>query len=147
MAKSRASARAKGGSMLWLEGLVCGAVLAFAPATAVLLMVLLAPALLCLAVDTEPGRGMTRAVTLACVAGSMGPAWHLWMAQDRLEEAVDLIWDPMTLLLAWGGGACAWAMCQVFPAVLQGVWNMREAVRGRAIEAEIKRLRDEWFLD
>jgi hypothetical protein len=146
MAKSEAPAQAKG-SMLWLQGLVCGALLAFAPATALLLVVLLAPALACLATDTEPGRGMTRAVALACVAGALPPVWHLWMAHDTMEMALALLLQPLTLCLAWGAGACSWALCQVLPVLLQSLWNVRETVRARAIKTELKRLKDEWHLD
>lgn len=146
MAKSGAPVRAKG-SLLWLQGLVCGAILTFAPASAVMLGVLLAPAFLCLAADTEPGRGVTRAVTLACMAGALSPIWHLWMAHDSMEAAVVLLCDPMSLTMAWGAGACAWALCQVVPVLLQAVWNMRETIRAHAIEAELKRLREEWFIE
>jgi hypothetical protein len=30
---------------------------------------------------------------------------------------------------------------------VQGVWNVRESVRGYAIEAELKRLREDWHLE
>ncbi len=143
---TNAPARSKG-SAIWLQGAACGALFAFAPATALLLGVMLAPALACLAADTEPGRGMTRAVAIACMAGALAPTWHLWMAHDQIAVAIALLCDPLSLTLAWGGGACAWALCQVLPAVLQGVWNVRESVRGYAIEAELKRLRDDWHLE
>ncbi len=133
--------------MLWLQGLVCGAILTFAPATAVMLGVLLAPAWATLAADTEPGRGTTRAVTLACMAGALSPVWHLWLAHGRMDVAVLILCDPLSLALAWGAGASAWALCQVLPVFLQAIWNMRETIRARAIEAELKRLNEEWFID
>jgi hypothetical protein len=146
MAKSDTPVRRKA-SLLWLEGLVCGAILAFAPATAVLVGVLLAPAVASFAVDTEPGHGTTRAVTLACMAGALSPVWHLWLAHDSMEMAVMLLCDPLSLTLAWGGGACAWSLCQILPVFLQAIWQVRETIRAKAIQAELKRLKEDWFLD
>jgi hypothetical protein len=146
MAESDVPAKTKG-SLLWLQGLVCGAILTFAPASAVLLGVLLAPAFACMAADIEPGRGTTRAVTLACMAGALAPVWHLWMAHDRMEEAILVLCDPLSLTLAWGGGAIAWALCQILPVFLGAVWSVRETIRSHAIDAELKRLREEWFID
>jgi hypothetical protein len=139
-AKTKASA-------MWLQGLACGAMLAFAPAMALLLGVLLAPAIASFAADLEKGRGATRAVAIACVAGALSPAWHLWLANDQLAVAIALLCDPLNLLLAWGGGACAWALCQVVPAVLKSVWSVSEALRAHKIEAEMKKIREEWHLE
>jgi hypothetical protein len=146
MAPPASPARGKG-SMMWLQGLVCGALLAFAPAMALLLAVLMAPALASLAADLEKGRGMTRSVAIACAGGALAPAWHLWLAQDEIGAALALLSDPLNLVLAWGGGACAWALCQVVPALLQSVWSVRESVRAHKIEAEMQQIREEWHLD
>jgi hypothetical protein len=132
---------------MWLQGLICGALLAFAPAMALLLGVLLAPAIACFAADMEHGRGATRSVAIACAAGALSPAWHLWLANDQLAVAIALLCDPLNLLLAWGGGACAWALCQVVPAILQSLWSVREILRANKIEAEIKQIREEWHLE
>ena len=42
-------------SMVWLQGLTCGAVVTLAPGVAVLLGLLLGPGLLALLLDREPG--------------------------------------------------------------------------------------------
>jgi hypothetical protein len=132
---------------MWLQGLACGALLAFAPAMALLLGVLLAPAIACFAADMEQGRGATRSVAIACVAGALSPAWHLWLAGNAFGVAITLLCDPLTLVLAWGAGACAWALCQVVPALLQSLWSVRETLRTHKIEAEMKRIREEWHLE
>jgi hypothetical protein len=64
---------------MWLQGLICGALLAFAPAMALLLGVLLAPAIACFAADMEHGRGATRSVALACILQS------LWSVREILR--------------------------------------------------------------
>jgi hypothetical protein len=146
MAAPGAPAKTKASAM-WLQGLACGALLAFAPAMALLLGVLLAPAIASFAADMEKARGATRSVAIACAAGALAPAWHLWLAGDQLAAAINLLCDPLNLLLAWGGGACAWALCQVVPAVLQSLWAVRETLRAHKIEAEMKKIRDEWHLE
>jgi hypothetical protein len=146
MADPATPPRAKA-SMMWLQGLACGALLAFAPGMAVLLAVLLAPAIAAFAADMEPGRGTTRSVAVACAAGAVSPAWRLWPAGGRMESVLVLLSDPLTIVLAWGSGACAWALCQVAPAILQSVWSVRETVRAHRIEAEMKQIREEWHLE
>ncbi len=146
MAQQAAPAPAKG-SRMWLQGLVCGALLAFAPAMALLLAVLMAPAMASMAADLEKSRGTTRSVTIACAAGALAPAWHLWLAHDEIGATLVLLSDPLNLLLAWGGGASAWALCQVVPALLQSVWSVRETVRSHKIQAEMKQIREEWHLE
>ena len=134
------------GSALWIQGLACGAALTFAAPTVLLLGVLLAPALVCLLV--QPGdRGLLRAVAVACTASSLSPVWHLWLAGDRLDHALASLSDPFVLLLAWGAGASAWALCQVIPVVLRGSWDMQNAARMRAMETELKSLHEQWLID
>ncbi len=130
----------------WLQGAACGLVLAFATPTALMLAVLLAPALACAA--AEQGKSETiRAVALLCAAGSFSPLWRLWLGGDRMGDAIGLLSDPLTFLGAWGAGACGWAACQVLPVLLRALWNAKEAARGRAIVAEMARTREEWDLE
>jgi hypothetical protein len=131
-------------SVLWAQGLVCGVLLTFAAPTVLVVGVLLAPAIACAAAERGPGGGATRGVAMAGAAASLGAVWRLWQGGDRMDEAWALLCDPATLVLAWGAGACAWAGCQVLPVLLRTGWDLREAARGRAIEAELARCRAEW---
>ncbi len=131
-------------SLLWAQGLVCGVLLTFAAPTCLALGVLLAPAIACAAAERAPGGGATRGVALAGGAASFGTLWRLWQSGDRMDEAFALLSDPVVLVLAWGAAACAWAACQVLPVVIRATWDIREAARARAIEAELARCRAEW---
>ena len=131
-------------STFWVQGAICGALLAFATPTALLIGILLAPALATAAVEQGPLRGTTRAVALCGAAATLSPAWRLWMQGGQMGAALDLLSDPLTIVLAWGAGACAWAACQVLPAIVAGVWNVREASRAKAIETELIRCREDW---
>ncbi len=135
------------GSALWIQGLACGAALTFAAPTVLLLGILLAPALVCLLVQPRIERGLLRAVAVACTASSLSPVWHLWLAGDRFEQALAGLSDPFVLLLAWGAGASAWALCQVIPVVLRGSWDMQTASRVRTMETELKTLNERWLLE
>ena len=134
------------GSVIWIQGLACGALLTFAAPTALLLAILFAPAAICLLAETAK-TGLTRAVALGCATTALRPAWHLWVAGDRMDQALAALSDPNTIVLAWGAGACAWALCQVLPVILARGWEAREAVRGRALEAEIKEYEAIWNMD
>ena len=135
------------GSALWTQGLACGACLTFAAPTVFLLAILLAPALVCLLVQPSADRGLARAVAVACAAASLPPVWHLWLAGDHFDQALASLSDPFILLLGWGAGASAWALCQVIPVILATSWDMQSASRIRTMQAELKKLNDEWLLD
>jgi hypothetical protein len=144
--KATRKAAAGGGSLLWLQGLVCGAVLAFATPIALLLCVLLAPAVLAAVMDTMPNRAMTRAVFFAALAFTLGPLWHLILAGRGMQQAVDLISDPGVLGPAWLAGACGWALCEVLPVVLRSLAELQATARMAALKSEAAALRAEWDL-
>ena len=105
---------------MWVQGLACGALLTFATPTALMLVALLAPAIACALGEKGGTSGATRGVALCCAAAALAPLWHLWMLDDRMDVALDALSDPLTLVLAWGAGACAWALCQVVPVISPG---------------------------
>ena len=142
---SRPGAHVAKGSLLWIQGLACGTLLTFATPTALVLATLLAPAIACYLGEKTSGSS-ARAVTLCCAAASLSPLWHLWMLNDSMDAALDALSNPVTLIVAWGAGACAWALCQVVPVVLRTAWDAREMARARAIEDELARTREEWDL-
>ena len=134
-------------SIIWVQGLACGAVLTFAAPTALLLAVLFAPAVVCLLAESAARRTITHAVALGCAAASLGPAWRLWMAGDGMDQALATLSNPTTVTLAWGAGACAWALCQVLPVIISKTQGARDAARMRAIQAEIDACRASWNLE
>src|ERR1700723_979288 len=102
MAKSNAAKVASGGggsapprqhSMVWLQGLLCGALVTLAPSTALLLGVLLGPALLAMVLDRQPGRPRARSIALCSVAASIDPLRILWVAGHGMATATALLGD------------------------------------------------------
>jgi hypothetical protein len=65
-------------SLAWLQGLVVGALVTLATSTALLLAVLLAPAMVAFVFDRAPGRPVARSVALCGMAACVGPELALW---------------------------------------------------------------------
>ena len=145
--RRRTAAGRGGGSLLWLQGLVCGAVLAFAMPVAVLTGVLMAPALVAAALEARPRRPVTRTVALGCCAFTLGPLWRLVTNGRGMQAALDQLADPAVAGAAWLAGACGWALCEVLPVLLLGLADMRAAVKVAALEAEEQTIRETWELD
>jgi len=137
----------RGGSYGWLQGLVCGAVMAFATPVAVLVGVLLMPALAAILFDKQPGRPVARAVALGGVAFTLAPLWHLIEGGGGVAAALDVLADPAVTAPAWLAGASGWALCELLPVLLRGVASMNAQARLAALEAEEKALRAAWDLD
>jgi hypothetical protein len=145
-AKAKPRPKRAQGSTLWLQGLACGALLAFAPSFAALGAALLAPALVAALADSRPGRPVARAVFLASAAFTLMPAWHLFENGQNLATALDLLSEPAVIGPAWLAGACGWALCEVLPVLLRAVADARTAAHAHALRAEEKALREAWDL-
>jgi hypothetical protein len=136
-ARTGRGGRARGGQS-WLQGL---------PAFALLLGVLLVPALVGVLLDRRPGRPVARAVFLAGAAFALAPAWRLFEGGDNLSAALDLLQDPRVLAPAWLAGATGWALCEILPMLLRVASDARAAARTAALQAEIEALREAWDLE
>jgi hypothetical protein len=147
MARKATRGRRGGGSLVWLQGLVCGALLTFATPIALLLGVLLAPTVAAAVMDTASNRAMTRAVFLSGLAFTLGPLWKLILAGRGMDSAVELIGDPAVLGAAWLAGACGWALCEVLPVVLRSFAELRAMAKITALQSEASALRDAWDLE
>jgi hypothetical protein len=145
-ARGRSPAQPKSGigSMLWLQGMVCGAVLAFATPAALLGGTLMAPALIALLADRDPSRPVFRAVALFGGAVSLTPLWHLCLSGDSMTTALDILSDPAMVAFAWLASAFGWALCEVLPVLMENGSRFAEAARVSAWKAELKRIEEEW---
>src|SRR5690242_21889322 len=80
-------------SLVWLQGLLCGALATLATPTALLLGVLLGPSLLAVAFDGEPGRPVGRSVALFSMAASVQPLKTLWLSGHTMHVSAGLVGD------------------------------------------------------
>jgi len=143
---SKAKRAAPAGSGMWLQGMICGAVLTFATPAALLAGVMLAPALVALVCERTPKRPVTRAVCLASLAFTFAPLWHLWVRGQSMGNALEIVADPAVLCPAWMAGAVGWALCEVLPVLLRITADLRAKARIEALKAEEQRLRASWDL-
>lgn len=129
--------------MVWLSGLACGVLAAIAPGVAILVAGLLAPGIVALRLDREPGRPIARTVLTFGLAGCVQPVIALWNTGESFGAAVAIVTDPTTLGIAWAAAAAGWLLTQIVPLIVRAVLEARflartvrlRSVRGRLIEA------------
>src|SRR5579872_1024082 len=112
-AASGSATQPKQRSLVWLQGLLCGAVATLATPTALLLGVLLAPALLALMIDRQPGRPKARSIALWSMAASVAPLRALWIAGHTMAGAAALAGNLRVVITAWSAAAAGWLLAEL----------------------------------
>src|SRR6185503_18887582 len=102
-------------SLVWLQGLACGALVTLATPTAILLGVLLAPALLAVLLDSEPGRPKARSISLCNMVASVEPLHVLWTSGHSIATASALLGNLQVIGKAWSAAAAGWLLAEVLP--------------------------------
>ncbi len=132
---------------MWIQGLLCGGLVALQPPTALLLGVLIGPALLALFLDTQPGKPIARSVLLCTLAASVKPVRTLWAAGHGIAASMALATDADIVGTAWAAAAAGWLLAELAPVAVRVVleaMSLRRAARLRAARAA---LAEEWGLD
>lgn len=130
--------------MVWAQGLLCGALAALATPTAILMGVLLGPALFAVLLDSEPGKPTGRCVVLASMAASVVPLKTLWMGGHTMAIALALIGDLRTVASAWSAAAGGWLLVQVLPIGLRVALEAHAIARTAQLRAERTKLVEVW---
>lgn len=134
-------------SLVWLQGLACGALVTLAPPTALLLGVLLAPALLAVMLDHEPGRPRARGIALCNMAGTVAPLQTLWTAGHSLATASALLGNLQVIGTAWSAAAAGWLLAEVLPIGVRVILETVSIARTAKLRAERARLVEAWGLE
>jgi hypothetical protein len=134
-------------SLVWLQGLLCGAVATLATPTAVLLGVLLGPALLALVLDRQSGRPKARSVALCSMAASIDPLRTLWVTDHSMATAAALLGNPRIVAAAWSAAAAGWLLAEVTPIAVRVVLDALSISRAARLRAARARLAEEWGLE
>jgi hypothetical protein len=132
---------------MWMQGLLCGGLVALLPPTALLLGTLLGPALVALFLDNQPGKPVARSVLLCSLAASVNPVRLLWAAGHGMAASMALATDPNTIGTAWAAGAAGWLLAELVPIAVRVVleaMSLSEAARLRAARAALV---EAWGLD
>ncbi len=142
--KSASSARANGTSTIWLQGLVCGALVTLATPLALLLVVLLAPAIAAGLLDSQPGRPVARALLLFGLSASVDPARRLLAAGDVMSVSLGLLSQPRVLAVAWGAAAGAWVLVELVPVFFGLILDARSRTTAGQLQKQRERLLENW---
>ncbi len=106
-------------SVVWLSGLACGVLAAIAPGIATVAAGLLAPGVVALRLDREPGRPVARTVLTCGLAGCVHPVITLWNTGQSFDTAIAIVTDPTTIGIAWSAAAAGWLLTQIVPLVVR----------------------------
>jgi hypothetical protein len=138
-------------SLVWLQGLGCGAVVALLPAMALLGGVLLLPGVLALLYellyDRQGGRPVVRAVLLAGAAAVVRPAIVLWNAGNSMDACLALLGDVRVVGTAWSAAAAGWLAAELAPIVVLTLLEAGVQTKAARLRAERERLVAEWGFD
>lgn len=134
-------------SLIWLQGLGCGAVVTLAPGFAALLGLLLAPGLVALPLDRQPGRPVARCLLLTGLAACVQPVQVLWSNGQTLSAALALLSDFQVLGTAWSAAAAGWLMAELAPLGSRLVLEALARSRIARLRARRQTLIDAWGFD
>ena len=153
MAKRKAANKPSAGpkprqhSTIWLQGLLCGAMVTLATPTALLLGVLLGPALLAIVLDREPGRPRARSIALCSMAAAVIPLRTLWTAGHNMATATALLGDFQILATAWSAAAGGWLLAEAVPIAVRAALEAMSIARAVRLRSERVRLVEAWGLN
>ncbi len=131
-------------SMVWLQGLGCGAVVALVPAMALLLGVLLLPGVLAVLYDRQGGRPVARTVLLCGTAAAVAPMLALWGAGNNIDACLVLLSDLRVVGTAWSTAAAGWILAELAPVAALVVLEAITQTRAARLRAAREKLVAEW---
>jgi hypothetical protein len=134
-------------SLIWIEGTLCGLMAAVATPMALLVAGLLLPGLAALALDRSTGKPIARAMLLLGAAAAVAPTRDLWEVGMTMAASMQLLTDPVTLGLAWGGGLCGWGIAEVAPVIAGLALDTQSVARASVLRKMRAVLEDEWGLE
>jgi hypothetical protein len=131
-------------SLIWVQGLLCGALVAVATPLAVMLAVLLAPAGFAAMFDHHQGRPTVRAVLLCGISGCMDPLHRLWAGEHTIAASLAILGQPRVIALAWAAAAIGWVLAELAPLGLSLALEAANRTRAARLRTRRERLLDEW---
>jgi hypothetical protein len=134
-------------SVVWLSGLACGILAAISPGIATVAAGLLAPGVVALRLDQEPGRPIARTVLTCGLAGCVHPVITLWNIGQSFETAIAIVSDPTTIGIAWSAAAAGWLLTQVAPLVVRAGLEAVALARSTRLRATRSRIAEAWGLE
>jgi hypothetical protein len=134
-------------TVVWLSGLACGILAALVPGIATVAAGLLAPGLVALKFDREPGRPMARTVLTCGLAGCVHPMITLWNTGQSFDTAITIVTDPTAIGIAWSAAASGWLLTQIAPLAVRAALEGVALARSTRLRAARSRIAEAWGLD
>lgn len=134
-------------SVVWLSGLACGVLATILPGIATVAAGLLAPGVVALRLDREPGRPVARTVLTCGLAGCVHPVITLWNTGQSFQTAIAIITDPTTIGIAWGAAGAGWLLTQIIPLVVRVALEAVALGRSTRLRATRSQIAEAWGLD
>jgi hypothetical protein len=144
VAEMSVTARKRLPSLIWLQGLLCGALVALAPGMALLLASLLAPVIGAVMLDHQPGKPRARTAFLFAAAMCISPVHSLWTGSGDLSSAVSISLSPEMLARTWIAAGAGWGLAELAPFILRVVFTVSDQLRRKRLESLREKLRTEW---
>lgn len=132
------------GGTVWVQGLVCGAVVTLATPIAVLIALLLAPGIGAWLLEREPGRPAARATLLCGAAMAVSPVVALWQAGLGVGGAVTAASDAAVLASCWAAQGAGWLMAHLAPVLVRLALDAHALASTARLRAERARYEAEW---
>ncbi|HXT82367.1 MAG TPA: hypothetical protein VN702_22585 [Acetobacteraceae bacterium] len=134
------------GSLLWLQGLACGAMVALAPMAAAAVAVLLTPSVLAVFLDRQPGRPVARAIFLCQAAACVAPVRAIWSGDHTAGVVSAVMSHPYEIGSAWCAAAGGWLLTQLLPIAVSAVMEAAAITRAAGLRRRRERIEAEWDL-
>jgi hypothetical protein len=134
-------------SLVWLQGLGCGAVVALVPAMALLLGVLLLPGVLAVLYDRQGGRPVARTVLMCGAAAAIAPMLALWSTGNTMDGCLASLSDLGVVGTAWSAAAAGWILAELAPVATLVVMEAITQARTARLRAARERLAADWGFD
>jgi hypothetical protein len=115
--------------------------------TALLLGVLLAPALLAVVLDHQPGRPRARSIALCSMAAAVDPLRTLWTTGHTIATATALLGNLRIVGMAWSAAAAGWLLAEITPIAVRAALEGLGIARAARLRAERAKLVEIWGLE
>ena len=133
-------------SWFWLQGATVGIIAAAAPATAMLTLALLCPAIAFYAGEPPGNRPVSRTMLLTGSTAVVLPLRTLWEQGNTIAIAFDLLADPTCPLLAWIACGVGWLLCELATLTTSLALSFQIRRTMQALHREETELKSEWTL-
>jgi hypothetical protein len=115
--------------------------------TALLLGVLLGPALLAVVLDHQPGRPRARSIALCSMAAAVDPLRTLWTTGHTIATATALLGNLRIVGMAWSAAAAGWLLAEITPIAVRAALEGLGIARAARLRAERAKLVEIWGLE